>query len=153
MAENEIVPLQPYSLSCIDTFHISLSPAGKLAVFLCKTKQFLLQVNITKFSREKSLLNPIFNLFILPNRSFGLLPPKPPTFQSPTLHILLFCLFLHTHDWLSNCCILWTRAFIVFEVVLVIPPSTVRLPSCRGVFPSFSRISPAHNNESQSLKT
>ena len=32
-AENEIIPLQHYSFSRIDTFHISLSPAGKSYTF------------------------------------------------------------------------------------------------------------------------
>ena len=31
--KNEIVPLQHYSFSRIDTFHISLSPAGKSCTF------------------------------------------------------------------------------------------------------------------------
>ena len=59
-------PFNICSFNHTDTFHISLSPAGKNAVFYCKTKQFLLQVNgLQVFPGKKSFSKFYFQIFKL----------------------------------------------------------------------------------------
>ena len=64
-AENEIVPLQHYSLNRMDTFHFSLSPTGKIAVSFAKRSSSSYKQTFTKFSREKALSHSYFRIFKL----------------------------------------------------------------------------------------
>ena len=90
--ENEIVSLQHYSLSCIDTFHFSLSPTGKIAVSFAKRSSSSYKQTFTKFSREKSLSQFHFSIFKLPLQSASFSPQTHEFSVSQTLHILVFCL-------------------------------------------------------------
>ena len=73
-AENEIVPLQHYSFSCIDTFHFSLSPTGKIAVSFAKRSSSSYKQTFTKLSREKAPSHSYFQIFKLQFATLGLPP-------------------------------------------------------------------------------